>query len=124
MQRAFQPVLIEAELDRRVWSKGKEAQPLAEVGLDIAANLWVINDEHRALEGTSYEVVLRRKQADVLLAKENIKEVIPADGVAQLPKLYCTLPGDLAPGGYDLVLTLKQGEKTLSANTYPVTIVD
>jgi beta-mannosidase len=124
MQRAFQPVLIEAELVRRVWSKGKEAQPLAEVGLDIAADLWVVNDEHQALEGTSYEVVLHRKQADVLLAKENIKEVIPADGVAQLPKLYCTLPGDLAPGGYELVLTLKQGDKTLSENTYPVSIVD
>jgi beta-mannosidase len=124
MLRAFQPVLIGAELGRRVWSKGKAAQPLAEVGLDIAADLWVVNDEHQALEGTSYEVDLRGKQLDVVLAKEMVKEVIPADGVAQLPELYCTLPGDLAPGGYDLVLTLKQGEKTLSENTYPVSIVD
>ena len=124
MQRAFQPVLIEAELDRRVWSKGREAQPLAEVGLDIAVDLWVVNDEHHPLEGTSYEVVLRRKGMDVSLARGNVEDVIPADGVARLPKLYCTLPGDFAPGGYDLVLTLKQGDKTLSENTYPVTIVD
>jgi hypothetical protein len=124
MQRAFQPVLIGTELDRKVWSKGRDAQRLAEVGLDIALRPWVVNDEHHPLEGTSYEVVLRRNGTDVPLARGDVKEVIPADGVAQLPELYSTLPGDVAPGRYDLVLTLKQGDKTLSQNTYPVTIID
>jgi beta-mannosidase len=124
VQQAFQPVLIEAELDRRVWSKGKEARRLAEVGLDMAMRLWVVNDEQRPLEATSYEVDLRREGMDVLLTRGSVSEVIPPDGVAQLPELYCTLPGDVAPGRHDLVLTLRQGDKTLSQNTYPVTIVD
>ena len=124
MQKAFQPVLIEAELDRNVWSKGREVEGLAEVGLDIPISLWVVNDRHQPLEATSYEVHLRRKGVEVPLASGNVKETIPADGVAQLPLIYCTLPQDVAPGTYELVLTLKQGEKTLSENSYPASIVD
>jgi len=48
-----------------------------------------------------------------------VKEAIPADGVVELPKLYCTLPAEVSPGGYQLVLTLKQGAKTLSEILIP-----
>jgi hypothetical protein len=92
--------------------------------LDIALGLWVVNDEHHPLEGTSYEIGLRRKGVDISLARGDVKETIPADGVAQLPKLYCTVPKDSAPGAYELVLTLKQGDKMLSENTYPAAIVE
>jgi hypothetical protein len=34
------------------------------------------------------------------------------------------LPSDLAPGTYELVLTLKEGDRLLSENTYPVTVVE
>jgi beta-mannosidase len=124
VQQAFQPVLIEAELDRAVWSRGKDPQHQAEVGLDIPLGLWVINDEHQALSGATYEVHLRGQGKDFALASEAVKEGIPADGVVELPKLYCTLPAEASPGGYQLVLTLKQGVKTLSENTYSIAVVE
>jgi beta-mannosidase len=124
MQKAFQPVLIGAELDRRMWSKGRDAQRLADVGLDMAVDLWVVNDEQHPLDGTSYEVALRRNGVAVSLARGKVAETIAADSVAQLPKLYCTVPQELAPGAYELILTLKQGEKMLSENTYPAAIVE
>jgi len=124
VQQAFQPVLIEAELDRTVWSKGKDPQDLGEVGLDIPLDLWVINDEHRALENVTYEVHLRGQGKDFALASEKAKEAIPSDGVLQLPKLYSTLPTETAPGGYQLVLTLKQDAKVLGENVYSVVVVE
>jgi beta-mannosidase len=124
MQQAFQPVLIEADLDRAVWSRGKDPQHLAEVGLSVPLGLWVINDEHQALAGAAYEVHLRGQGKDFALGSEALKEAIPADGVVELPKLYCTLPAEVSPGGYQLVLTLKQGAKTLSENTYSIAVVE
>jgi hypothetical protein len=47
-----------------------------------------------------------------------------ADSVADLPALRCTLPQDVVPGAYEIVLTLKEGEKVLSENAYPVTVVE
>jgi len=94
------------------------------VGLDIPLDLWVINDEHRALENVTYEVHLRGQGKDFALASEKAKEAIPSDGVLQLPKLYSTLPTETAPGGYQLVLTLKQDAKVLGENVYSVVVVE
>ena len=124
VKRAFQPVLIEADLDRRGWSLGKDSQQLAEVGLDMAIDTWVVNDEHRPLAGTRYEVSLRGQGKDAALAGADAKEPIPSDGVVQLPKLYATLPTNVASGSYQLVLRLKQGDKVLSENAYPIGVVE
>jgi len=124
MRQAFQPVLIEAELDRAVWSKGKDPAHLSEVGGDIPLALWVINDEHAPLAGTTYDVHLRGQGKDFALASAPVKDSIPADGVLELPKLYATLPKEAAPGSYQIVLTLKQGDKVLSENTYSVAVVE
>jgi beta-mannosidase len=124
VQQAFQPVLIEAELPRSVWSKGKDPQRLAEVGSGIPLDLWVVNDEHRELAGAAYEVRLRGQEKDFTLGSGKPKEAIPSDGVAHLPKLYCTLPADIAPGAYQLVLTLTQDSKVLSENTYSIAVVE
>lgn len=121
LQRAYQPVLIGADLDRTRWSKGKGADGGAPgVGVDV----WVVNDEHRILEGLTYEARLRGQGNEVRVATGKAQASVAADAVANLPGLWCHPPADLAPGDYELVLTLKQGERTLSENSYPVTVVE
>ncbi|HME00427.1 MAG TPA: glycoside hydrolase family 2 TIM barrel-domain containing protein [Terriglobia bacterium] len=124
VRRAFQPILIEADLDRIVWSLGKDSQHLAEAGLDMAIDPWVVNDEHRQLAGARCEVSLRGQGQDTALAAADAKDPIPSDGVIQLPKIYATLPINIAPGGYQLVLRLKQGDNVLSENEYPISVVE
>jgi len=130
LQRAFQPVLIETDLDKPVWSKGKSRE--APVGLGLALKVWVVNDEHRTIEGATYEAWLRgvgpngvRPQGPgVPIGKMKEQVSIAADSVVSLPTLYCTLPSDLAPGAYELVLVLKEGDRVTSENVYPVTVVE
>jgi len=128
VQRAFQPVLIAADLDKTEWSKGKSGE--APVGLGLALKLWVVNDEHHSIEGATFEARLRRQGVDVLvgssLPAEPGKEPlsIAADAVQDLPELYCTLPPDAAPGAYELVLLLKQGDRVVSENVYPMSVVE
>lgn len=124
VQRAFQPVLIETDLPRTVWSLGKDSRHLAEVGLDIPLKMWVVNDRHKDLAGTTYEVHLRAAGVDKLLHSGKAQENIPADGVAALPEIYSTLPGDIAPGPYELVLQLKQSGELLSENPYAISVVE
>jgi hypothetical protein len=48
---------------------------------------------------------------------------VAADAVLQrAPSLTCDLPGDLAPGTYSVVLTLRQGSATLSENSYEIAV--
>jgi beta-mannosidase len=148
LQRAFQPVLIATDLDKTVWSKGKSRE--APVGLGLALKIWVVNDEHHSIEGATFEARLRRRGAEALgvgpigvrpagtaaqgsdvvvgcslpaqAGKEPVS--IAADTVQDLPELYCTLPDDVAPGGYELVLLLKQGDRVISENLYPISVVE
>jgi beta-mannosidase len=124
VQQGFQPVLIEADLARSVWSKGRDPQHLSEVGNSIPLDLWVINDEHREIAGATYAVHLRGQGKDFTLGSAKAKEAIPSDGVVHLPQLYCTLPAEAPPGGYQLVITLTQDTKVLSENTYSVGVVE
>jgi len=51
-------------------------------------------------------------------------ETISADSVAEVAWLEFPIPTQVAPGAYELVLLLKQGEQVLSENSYPVTVVE
>jgi beta-mannosidase len=124
VQRAFQPVLIGADLEKTLWSKGKNVHHEGAGGLGLGMSVWVVNDEHRSLEGVTYEARLRGQGKEVSVGKHEAPVVLPADAVVDLPDLYCTMPNDVAPGAYELLLTLKQGEKVLSENAYPVTVVE
>jgi beta-mannosidase len=122
VQRAFQPVLIETDLDKSVWSKGKSRE--APVGLGLALNVWVVNDEHHGIEGANYEVRLRGQGREVLVGSRKEPVGIAPDAVANLPSLYCTLPSAVAPGAYELVLVLKQGDRILSENVYAMSVAE
>jgi len=49
---------------------------------------------------------------------------LPADAVAALPEVDCQAPLGLRPGTYELFLTLKEGNETLSENSYEVTVAE
>jgi len=123
LQRAYQPVLIGADLGTTVWGKGKNL-PEDAVGTGAAARLWVVNDEHREIHGAICEARLRGQGGEVAVGTTKPENAIPADSVTDFSWLGFNLPADLAPGGYELVLTLKEGDRVLSENSYPVTVVE
>jgi len=124
VQRAFQPVLIGADLDRTIWSKGKNVHNLSETSLACYLDMWVVNDEHRAITGATYEGHLKGQGQDSSACASQKPVDISPDSVMTLPALTCAPPADFPPGSYQLVLTLKQGDQVLCENTYPVTVVE
>ena len=123
LQRAYMPVLIGADLEKTVWSKGKNL-PQDAGGAGANASLWVVNDEQRAIEGATCEAYLRAQGKDVRVGGRKEIATIPADSVADVGWLEFTAPAELGAGAYDLVLVLKRGERVLSENSYPVTVVE
>ena len=123
LQRAYQPVLVGADLEKTVWSKGKNL-PASAAGEGTSAEIWVVNDEHRVLDGVTCEARLRREGRDVPVGGSRNPSSVAADSVADLGWLGFAVPADLAPGAYDLVLVLKQAGRVLSENSYPVTVVE
>lgn len=125
IQRAYQPVLIGADLDRMKWSEGKNMHHEGANGLSISLGMWVVNDEHRAITGATYEARLRGQGKDtpVVCAGQTPVDISP-DSAMALPGLTCAPPPDLPLGSYDVVLTLKQGEQILSENTYAISVVE
>jgi beta-mannosidase len=120
VQRAYQPVLIGGDLSRTVMSLGRVEGSATGFGVHV----WVVNDEHQAIEGVTYEARLRGHGREASVASHSTPIALPADGVANLPGLSCKPPAGFSPGDYDLVLILKQGDRVLSENTYPVTLVE
>jgi beta-mannosidase len=123
LQRAYQPVLIGADLAKTTWGKGKNL-PEDAAGAGASARLWVVNDEHREIQGAICEARLRGQGRDVAVGTAKPKDAIPADSVMDFSRLAIHLPSDLPPGDYELVLTLKEGERILSENSYPVTLAE
>lgn len=124
LQRAFQPVLIGADLDRTVWSKGKYIHHEGSTGLGASLDMWVVNDEHRTIAGATYEAHLRGGGKDAVVCGASKPGNIGPDSVMSLPALTCAPPPDLPAGPYNLVLTLSQGSQILSENSYPVTVIE
>lgn len=121
LQRAYQPVLISADLGRAVFGR-RGNQPGDQPTVDV--NPWVVNDEHRKIEDVTYEVRLRGPAGEMLVAASDARVTLPADSVAELPGIECRAPRELPAGDYELVLILKQGSRSLSENTYPVAVAE
>jgi hypothetical protein len=85
--------------------------------------LWVVNDRHESIKAATYEARLRGNGQDLLVGKAEEPADLPADDVAELKNLYCTLPTQVEPGKYELALLLKTGDQVISENSYPVTVV-
>ncbi len=119
LQRAYQPILIGADLDRVVFGK-RGNQPHESPGVHVSP--WVVNDEHRKLDRVTYEVRLQGPGGKALVGTVKVQTSLAADSVTALPEVDCQTPRELSPGGYELVLTLKQDDQTLSENSYAVTV--
>ncbi|HET7841093.1 MAG TPA: glycoside hydrolase family 2 TIM barrel-domain containing protein, partial [Terriglobia bacterium] len=121
LQRAYQPVLVGADLDRTVFGR-RGNQPDEQPGVGVSP--WVVNDEHRTIENVTYEVWLRGPKGETKLATGEKHVTLAADSVADLPWIGCRAPQDLPAGDYQLVLVLKQGEQKLSENSYSVSVAE
>ncbi|MBZ5562155.1 MAG: beta-galactosidase [Acidobacteriia bacterium] len=121
VKRAYQPVLIGGDLDRTVLSLGRKGEREA-TGFDV--HVWVVNDEHHGFEGLTYEASLKGHGREISAGRHDSPVTVAADQVTGLPELSCNPPAGLAPGEYELVLTLRQGNRVVSENTYPVTVVE
>lgn len=123
LQRAYQPVLVGADLGKTVWSKGKNLPAEAASG-EVSAAIWVVNDEHRTLEGVTCEAHLRGQGKNIRVGASGKPGTIAEDSVTDFTWLEFRLPAEVTPGSYNLILLLKQGERVLSENSYPVTVVE
>ncbi len=122
MVQAYQPVLIEADITKRVWSLGKPNAD-APVGLGLSVPIWIINDSHSPIKAATYEARLHHGDQDILVGKSEKPVDIPADDVLKAEILYGTLPPSAVLGACELVLTLTSNGETLSHNSYPITVV-
>jgi beta-mannosidase len=122
LKQAYQPVLISADLDRQIWSRGAP-DSAAPVGLGLSAPVWIINDQHVGIQEVTYEARLRGKDVDIIVGKSEKPIAVPADNVVRADTLYCTLPETVAPGAYQFVLTLRSGGQIISENSYPLSVV-
>jgi len=84
LQRAYQPVLVGATLEKTVWGKGKNI-PEDAAGVGASARVWVVNDERRVIEGATCQALLRGQGKDVVVAANKSKVNIPAASVAEVP---------------------------------------
>ena len=131
LARAYQPVLIGADLDRVVFGRRGD-RPGEHPGVHI--NPWVVNDEHRKIDHVTYEVYLQGQASGTegggtragrtLIGSSKTASDVPPDSVMAFPGVDCQAPRELPPGRYELVLTLKRGGEKLSENSYNVTIVE
>ena len=121
MQRAYQPVLIGADLDRTVFGR-RGNQTGESPGVHVSP--WVVNDQHRKIDDATYEVRLQGAGGKVVVGSGKAAAPLAEDFVTTLPELDCVSPQDLPPGDYELVLTLKEGRQTVSENSYEVVMTE
>lgn len=121
LQRAYQPVLIGADLNRVVFGR-RGNRPDEPPGVHLVP--WVVNDEHRKIEEVTYEVRLQGSGGVAVVGSGRVSAPLPADSVTELPEIDCHAPQELPPGRYELFLTLKEGNQTLSENSYEVTVTE
>lgn len=121
MQQAYQPVLVGAELDRTVWSKGAHTGGQAP---EVGVHPWVVNDKQEPIPGVTCQVLLSSGGKEVIVGSTSAATDIPADGVIDLPSVGCAPPSSLAAGDYELILVLKQRDQVISRNSYGVTVAE
>lgn len=121
LKRAYQPILIGADLDRVVFGR-RGNQPGESPGIHVSP--WVVNDEHRKIDNVTYEVRVQGPGGKALVGAVRAQSAVAADSVEALPEVDCQVPRELPSGSYKLVLTLKQGNQTLSENSYEVTVAE
>lgn len=121
--RAFQPVLIGAELDRVAWSKGILGPRHVGGPRPETIRPWVVNDRLEEVEYVTCEASLRGKGQEHIVGKSAAPVKLEPDSVTDLPALRCIVPEDSEPGDYELVLTLRQEGKAISQNSYSISVV-
>jgi beta-mannosidase len=119
LERAYQPVLIGADLDRTILSIGEN--PSGEP-TGIRASPWVVNDRHEDIRAVTCEISLAGMGREFPLAR-GPAVMLAQDSVTELPALDCAPPHEATPGAYELQLRLRQGGSLLSSNRYSVIVV-
>ncbi|MCC5947362.1 MAG: hypothetical protein JJT89_02810 [Nitriliruptoraceae bacterium] len=116
-KRAYQPVLVGAELDRTVRSLRR-----LDTGDPIPFEVrpWVVNDLHRPLTACRASVrIVAADGASVLEVEGTSSFDVPSDGVvSEVDAIAIELPTSLPPGPYVLELRLHEGDEVASVNEY------
>jgi len=119
LQRAYQPVLIGADLQRDKILLGRD---LGSHERPFQFVCWLVNDRHTRLQDCHLAVRLCRGDA-VCAAVERTLPIVDADSVSDLGLITLDLPKDLSLGAYELELLVYQQGTVLSRNFYRVQIV-
>jgi beta-mannosidase len=119
LQETFQPVLIGLNLERDSIiagsDRGGHARPLL-------IRPWVVNDRHVSFPSCRYTVSVQGPGRSFEFHCHQLFEVQADSVVKQAPAVSCDLPSDLAPGDYQIGISLWQNDDVLSRNAYRVAV--
>lgn len=121
LKQCLQPVLIGLRLEREKHligvDKGQHARPLK-----IAP--WVVNDRHERLSGCSFRVRISGASGVFEIASSPTFD-LPADSIVErTSSAFWLPPDDLAPGVYEIALTLFDSkDEVISENQYEIEMV-
>jgi len=117
VQRAYQPVLVGADLDRTTRSLRR-----LDTGDPIPFEVrpWVVNDRHQPLKDCRAVVTIATPEGVSVLRREGTATFdVPSDGVvSEVDAIAIELPTTLPPGPYVLQLDLHEGGEVVSSNEY------
>jgi len=119
LREAYQPVLIGCDRDREVVitgvDRGGHERPLV-------INPWIINDLHSDLTGCTCGVELSGPGGRFNWNAEQPIDIGADATLVHAPAITCDLPEQLAPGDYQLTLTLHHDNDFISRNRYDLSV--
>src|SRR5680860_865709 len=119
LREAYQPVLIGCDRDREVVitgvDRGGHERPLV-------INPWIINDLHSDLTGCTCGVELSGPGGRFNWNAEQPIDIGADATLVHAPAITCDLPKQLAPGDYQLTLTLHHDNDFISRNRYDLSV--
>jgi beta-mannosidase len=114
VRRAYQPLLVSMQFDRRRWRPGEP----------FAGKLWIVNDLPRGFMGCTLKTAIRDSRGEVVQRGSRPIAVVAADSAAPVGEIGWKVAGDIGETfRVELALEGPQGE-ALSANHYDLRIGD
>ena len=114
VRRAYQPLLISIQYERRRWLPGEE----------FKAKVWVVNDHHYAFQGCSAKVTFRDNEGNPADTTDIAIGDIAADSAETFSEISFQVPGKLGDQFHmDAVLMDSEG-KVISENKYMLLVAD
>ncbi|MEM6842714.1 MAG: sugar-binding domain-containing protein [Bacteroidota bacterium] len=114
VKRAYQPLLVSLQYNRRRWMPGESFQ----------GKVWIVNDFTDSFSNCTTQVQFLDQQQQVIQQQAFMIDDISPDSAMSVAKVMCDVPGDLGDVFYvKLSLSNERGEE-ISANEYQLLVAE